>query len=110
VVHLLSSSALRRRRPAAPAGVTALAGRVLARDGAPLANVALRDGGVGTRSDAQGRFLLSGIAPGASVLAIDGRHAGPGSAADYGYYEVAVRRRSHRYATGLPTACRKAPK
>lgn len=84
-------------------GVTALSGRVLDTDGAPLAGVRMAVGPVRGETDAQGLFLLRGMAPGWGVLAIDGHDAvpavpgpgsgsrsGPGAAADHGYYEVRV--------------------
>lgn len=73
-----------------PPQPTALSGLILDTDGRPLANVMLRDGQRGTRTDSQGKFLLTGVAPGDSVLVIDGRHAGPGSKVDYGYFEARV--------------------
>ena len=100
---------LPKPRPAlsAPAGVTALAGQVMTTDGVPLRNVALRDGGVGTRTNEKGDFLLSGLNPGTSVLTIDGRHAGADGATDYGLYEVQVTAYSGRttalgYVSYLP--------
>jgi hypothetical protein len=83
-------------RPAADAplqaapGVTALSGRVMSVEGEPLVNVALRDGTVGTRTDAQGRFLLTRVPPGLSVLTIDGRHASGDGKTDYGLFEIRV--------------------
>jgi RHS repeat-associated protein len=74
----------------APQGVTAVSGRVVTLDGTPLANVAIRDDRKSARTDEAGRFLLTGIDGGGSVLSIDGRHAGPNATADYGYYEIHV--------------------
>jgi hypothetical protein len=74
----------------APAGVTALSGQIMSVDGQPLANVALRDGPGGTRTDAQGQFLMTKLPAGVSVLTIDGRHAGADSKTDYGLFEVQV--------------------
>jgi RHS repeat-associated protein len=74
----------------APAGVTALSGQVMSNDGHPLANVALRDGIAGTRTDGEGRFLLQKLPAGASVLTIDGHHAGADGQSDYGLFEVRV--------------------
>ena len=74
----------------APDGVTALSGQVLTTQGKPLVNVALRDGGAGTRTDAQGRFLLAKLPAGVSVLTIDGRHAAADGKTDYGLFEVQV--------------------
>jgi hypothetical protein len=74
----------------APAGVTALSGQVMTTEGRPLVNVALRDGAVGTRTDAEGRFLLQNLRSGVSVLTIDGRHAAADGKTDYGLFEVQV--------------------
>lgn len=71
----------------APPGVTALAGQVLRLNGQPLPNVSLRINRVSTRTDATGRFLLTGATPGVSKLVIDGR---PASAADRTYGRFAV--------------------
>lgn len=46
---------------AATPGVTALVGQVMTTDGQPLANVALRDGGAGTRTNEKGEFLLENL-------------------------------------------------
>jgi RHS repeat-associated protein len=73
----------------APPGVTALAGQALRLNGTPLAGVTLTFGGHSAQTDESGRFLLSSIASGTDVLAIDGRSASkPGRA--YGYFEVRV--------------------
>jgi RHS repeat-associated protein len=74
----------------APSGVTALSGRVLTQEGRPLVNVALRDGAAGTRTDDQGRFLLTKLQSGVSVLTIDGRHADADGKTDFGLFEVQV--------------------
>jgi RHS repeat-associated protein len=74
----------------APAGVTALKGRILTTSGEPLSGVVVRDHGVRSVSGADGSFVLSGLPSGHSVLVIDGRASGPDEAADYGYYEVGV--------------------
>jgi hypothetical protein len=74
----------------APPGVTALSGQVMSTDGQPLVNVALRDRGAGTRTDAQGRFLLAKLPAGVSVLTMDGRHAAANGKTDYGLFEVRV--------------------
>jgi len=49
-----------RARP----GVTALSGLVLSLDGQPLGNVTLSLGGIETRTDRTGRFLLEGLPTG----------------------------------------------
>ena len=75
---------------ASAAGVTALTGQVKTTEGQPLANVALRDSGIGTRTNDQGEFLLEKLPPGETVLTIDGRHAGRDGKTDYGLFEVRV--------------------
>ncbi len=52
-------------------GVTALAGQVLRLNGLPLAHVAMQVGTVSTFTDANGEFLLSGIASGNQVITIN---------------------------------------
>lgn len=81
-------------------GVTALAGRVLDTEGVPLGGVRVAHGPVRGETDAQGLFLLRGVAPGWGVLVIDGHDAVPsvpasapgaaGAPMDHGYYEVRV--------------------
>jgi RHS repeat-associated protein len=74
---------------AAAPGVTALAGQVLLLNGQPAVNVTLTIGAQSTRSGADGRFLLQGIAAGAQTLVIDGASASqPGKT--YGYFEARV--------------------
>jgi YD repeat-containing protein len=85
---------------AAPPGITALAGQVLKLDGTPLADVTLSVGGLETRSDNTGRFLLPlpGVAAGRHVLAINGASASrPGRT--YGFFEF-----GEIIATGQTTA------
>jgi RHS repeat-associated protein len=82
---------------AAPAGVTALAGRVVTTGGAPIEDVLVRDGAVEARTDAAGRFLLEGVAPDITVMVIDARSGRAGAkdkGADYGYYEARVHAKS----------------
>jgi RHS repeat-associated protein len=71
-------------------GVTALSGRVVTSEGVALAHVAVRDGAANTTTDDQGRFLLTDVSAGTSVMVIDARQAGPAGQTDYGYYEVQV--------------------
>jgi RHS repeat-associated protein len=90
--------------PQAAPGVTAVAGRVLETQGAPLAGVTLRLGQMRATTDKDGLFLLEGVAPGEAVLIIDGRHAlarGEASAADHGLYEARVTALANR-TTQLP--------
>ncbi|MEU8261967.1 pre-peptidase C-terminal domain-containing protein [Micromonospora sp. NPDC048999] len=73
----------------ADAGVTALAGQALLLNGGPLADVTLSVGRRSTRTDASGRFLLTGLTAGHHVLVIDGATASsPGRA--FGRFETGV--------------------
>lgn len=75
---------------AAP-GITAVSGRVLKLDGAPLKDVTLAIEGHAVRTDASGRFLLP-LAPWTSrltTLAIDARTANKPSHI-YGFYEARI--------------------
>ncbi|MFC7529313.1 RHS repeat-associated core domain-containing protein [Actinoplanes sp. GCM10030250] len=56
-------------------GVTALSGRVRTLDDTPLANVTVGVDGIRARTDAQGRFLLTGLRAGHRVLRVDGASA-----------------------------------
>ncbi|MES2353171.1 MAG: RHS repeat-associated core domain-containing protein [Pseudomonadota bacterium] len=69
----------------APAGTTALAGLVNRINGKPLANVTLSIGPAHTKTDAYGRFLLTGIAAGPQTLVIDGATANHANA-KYGVF------------------------
>lgn len=87
-------------------GVTALAGQVLNLNGLPLPNTALHVGGVATRTDAYGRFLLSPLAAGRQAMVIDGMSVSrPGKL--YGTFEALVDVREGRtnvlpYTVWLP--------
>jgi RHS repeat-associated protein len=84
----------------APAGVTALAGQALTLVGDPLADVTLAIGARRVRTDATGRFLLSGVPAGPQEVVIDGRTASqPGRR--YGVFEVGVTLAAGR-TTALP--------
>jgi RHS repeat-associated protein len=73
----------------APSGVTALAGQMLRLNGEPLAQATLTIGTRSARTDATGRFLLTGIASGDQVLIMDGSTANrPGRS--YGIFEYYV--------------------
>jgi RHS repeat-associated protein len=63
-----------RQAPAlrAPAKQTAVAGQVLRLNGLPLAGVSVSVGALATTTDAQGRFLLSGVQAGTVELKVDG--------------------------------------
>ncbi|NBE84082.1 RHS repeat-associated core domain-containing protein [Micromonospora rubida] len=70
-------------------GTTALAGQALLLNGRPLADVTLAVGRRSTRTDATGRFLLTGLTAGHHVLVIDGATASsPGRA--FGRFETGV--------------------
>ena len=90
----LGAAALENDPPASPLyaadGVAALSGQIVDETGQGLPEVELILGASRTRSDGQGRFLLTYIAPGKGVLQIDGQHAGVTHHADYGFYEVRV--------------------
>jgi RHS repeat-associated protein len=73
----------------APTGVTALAGQVLKLNGKPLANVTIEINNHSARTDATGRFLLTDIPSGRSVMIINGHTANrPGKS--YCMFDVAV--------------------
>ncbi len=73
----------------APSGVTALAGQMLRLNGEPLAQATLTIGSRSARTDATGRFLLTGLASGDQVLVMDGSTANrPGRS--YGIFEYYV--------------------
>jgi hypothetical protein len=74
---------------AAP-GVTAISGQILDQQSHGLAHVQILAGAANTQTDQNGRFLLSFVPPGQTVLQIDARHAGAMQTADHGFYELAV--------------------
>jgi hypothetical protein len=73
-----------------PDGVTSLSGQVMDIAGKGLVGVELIVGDSHTLTDDAGRFLLTYVIPGKTVLQIDGRRAGPKRDTDYGFYEVRV--------------------
>jgi hypothetical protein len=73
-----------------PSGVTSLSGQVVDIEGRGLPGVELIVGASHTATDGEGRFLLTYVIPGKTVLQIDGRHAGARRELDYGFYEVRV--------------------
>ncbi|GAA2532014.1 RHS repeat-associated core domain-containing protein [Winogradskya humida] len=75
--------------PKAPAGVTALSGRILTLDDKPLANVTVTVEGVTGRSDAGGQFLLQGLKPGHRVLRVDGATASS-AGRTFGLHDIGV--------------------
>lgn len=70
-------------------GTTAVSGLVRTLDGKPLAGVELRLGGLGTRTDETGRFLLAGVAAGQQELIIHGQPAST-KTESYGMFEVGL--------------------
>jgi hypothetical protein len=84
-----------------PDGVTSLSGQVIDTDGKGLPGVELSVGTSRTLTDDAGRFLLTYVIPGKTVLHIDGRKAGPKRNSDYGFYQVRVEARAG-YTTVLP--------
>lgn len=84
-----------------PDGVTALSGQVVDLEGRGLPGVELSVGGSKVTSDAGGRFLLTYVIPGKTVLQIDGRRAGAQRDSDYGFYQARVDPRPGR-TTVLP--------
>lgn len=73
----------------APDGATAVSGQVRSLDGRPLAKVELRLGGLETRTDETGRFLLVGVAAGQQELIIHGQPAST-KTETYGMFEVGL--------------------
>jgi hypothetical protein len=74
----------------APAGVTAISGRVVGPNGVGLTNIKVADNAQNTQTDSDGRFLLAPAPPGKSVLRIDGRRGGAKHDVDFGVYELRV--------------------
>ncbi|MFD0292840.1 polymorphic toxin-type HINT domain-containing protein [Streptomyces sp. NPDC127118] len=79
----------------APPGTTALTGRVLRLDGRPLADVTVRVDGKRGRTDAKGRFLLTGINEDATTLVVDGASADTRQR-QYGRFDIRIRPRAGR--------------
>ena len=75
--------------PAAPSGVTAISGQVLALDGTPIPGVSLSVGAQKVLTDNAGMFLLTGVSAGRDDLVIDGRSAST-STVEYGVFEDGV--------------------
>jgi hypothetical protein len=84
-----------------PDGVTALSGQVMGINGQGLVGVELSVGASHTLTDQAGRFLLTYVIPGKTVLQIDGRRAGAKRNVDYGFYEIRVEAKAHQ-TTVLP--------
>ncbi|MFD9601968.1 RHS repeat-associated core domain-containing protein [Streptomyces sp. NPDC059970] len=73
----------------APPGATALTGRVLKLDGKPLAKVTVRVDDKHARTDAKGRFLLTGISEDATTLVVDGASANT-KQRQYGRFDIRI--------------------
>ncbi|WP_187280382.1 RHS repeat-associated core domain-containing protein [Streptomyces sp. IB2014 016-6] len=73
----------------APPKTTALTGRVLKLDGKPLAKVTVSVGKKSAKTDARGRFLLSGIADTSTTLVVEGASANS-SKRSYGRYDIRI--------------------
>ncbi|MGC1614884.1 MAG: DUF6531 domain-containing protein, partial [Candidatus Acidiferrum sp.] len=73
----------------APAGVTAVSGRVLQLNGIPLSGVLLQVDNQKTYSDATGRFLVKDVTAGHRVLVMDGEPADQ-RGVFYGIYQAGV--------------------
>ncbi|MEU9744287.1 RHS repeat-associated core domain-containing protein [Streptomyces niveus] len=73
----------------APPKTTALTGRILKLDAKPLAKVTVSVGSKSARTDAQGRFLLTGIADTSTTLVVDGASAN-NSTRQYGRYDIRI--------------------
>ncbi|MFJ1551776.1 RHS repeat-associated core domain-containing protein [Streptomyces sp. NPDC088246] len=73
----------------APLGTTALTGRVLKLDGKPLAKVTVRVDDQRGRTDANGRFLLTGIRKDATTLVVDGASANT-EQRHYGRFDIRI--------------------
>ncbi|MFD0346113.1 carboxypeptidase-like regulatory domain-containing protein [Kitasatospora aburaviensis] len=72
----------------APKGTTAVSGQIRTVAGSPLAGVTVGIGKATARTDAQGRFLVTGTDAGHRVLRVDGR---TGSAdRTYGVFDIGV--------------------
>src|SRR5439155_1154224 len=71
-------------------GVTALAGQVLALNGAPLAGIPVEIEGITGVTNANGQFLLKGIEVGHQELLVNGGLARDRAAPAYGVYEVGL--------------------
>jgi RHS repeat-associated protein len=70
-----SSSAMASPPLIAPSGITAISGRVLQLNGAPLANATLQVNNSKILTDQTGRFLLQNVPAGHDVIIIDGASA-----------------------------------
>ncbi|MEV0210650.1 RHS repeat-associated core domain-containing protein [Streptomyces sp. NPDC050788] len=85
----------RKPAPKAPAQLrapphnTAMTGHVLKLDGKPLARVTVRVGTKSTRTDSQGRFVLTGISAAAKTLTVDGASANTAKRS-YGRYDIRI--------------------
>ncbi|MFJ9032886.1 RHS repeat-associated core domain-containing protein [Streptomyces sp. NPDC102274] len=78
-----------------PPGATALSGHILKLDGKPLAKVTVSVGKKSAKTDARGRFLLSGISDTATTLVVDGASAN-NSKRQYGRYDIRITPKADR--------------
>ncbi|WP_405895230.1 polymorphic toxin-type HINT domain-containing protein (plasmid) [Streptomyces sp. NBC_01527] len=86
----------------APPGTTALTGRVLKLDGKPLAKVTVRVGDKHGRTDAKGRFRLTGISEDATTLVVDGASANT-KQRQYGRFDIRIHpKRGQNTDLGFP--------
>jgi RHS repeat-associated protein len=79
-------------------GATSLAGQALKLNGLPLAglHVAIENTDLGTRTDAEGQFLLQGAPAGHQVLAVEGATI---DGLRYGTFEIGVQITAHQQTT-----------
>jgi RHS repeat-associated protein len=89
--HLPDSPNAKAATVRAPPGVTALAGRILAVTGAPLANVSVSIGGTSAsaKTDAAGQFLLRDLPAGHRVLRVDGATGSSGGRV-FGLHDIGI--------------------
>ncbi|MFJ3793384.1 RHS repeat-associated core domain-containing protein [Kitasatospora sp. NPDC090091] len=73
----------------APKGTTAVSGQIRTVAGSPLAGATVSIGKATARTDAEGRFLVTGTDAGHRVLRVDGRTAGSADRT-YGVFDIGV--------------------
>jgi RHS repeat-associated protein len=76
--------------PEADAGVTALAGQILALNGQPLEGIAVSLGDVAATTDRSGQFLLIAVAAGVQELLVDGGLTRGGGSTPHGIFAINV--------------------
>jgi RHS repeat-associated protein len=87
--HTASVSANAPANLQAPAGTTALSGRILTLDGHGLAQVTVSVEGTHTTTGPDGRFLLTGLGAGHRVLRVNGATANTGDR-QFGLHDIGV--------------------